>query len=256
MTLRTHRVPAIGLHYRSFQAPTVEISARPYRVPSLALTRVALGVALTCAGVAAAGAPPPAREAPLVDHHQHLLSPRGVLLLNAPPDAVELPEAVAGVLRAHESGWDDADALAALYSDDAVALDPFEPEWLRGPREIGEHMARRFAREYRIVPLAWQADDRQGHLSALYSRGEGEDRRNVGVAMMRFVRQDDHWRIAMEHPVFPGPAMEQPLDAARLVQLLDAAGIERAVVLSVGYWFQSPMSRVSDAVRATSEENA
>ncbi|MDQ3289124.1 MAG: amidohydrolase family protein [Pseudomonadota bacterium] len=226
------------------------------RARTRAPVRLALALFMAAACGAAIAQAPSQLDAPLVDHHQHLLSPQGAVLLNSPPDQPGLPPAVAKLLRAQETHWNDAEALAPLYSDDAVALDTFEFEWLQGPQEIAAHMARRFAREYDILPVAWHADERQGHLSALYSRGEGENRKNVGVAMMRFVREDDQWRIALEHPVFPGPVMEQPLDAARLVELLDAAGIQRAVVLSVGYWFQSPMFRAEDPVHATREENA
>lgn len=226
------------------------------RAPGHALAQLGLALLLAGACCVASAQTPPASDAPLVDHHQHLLSPQGAVLLNAPPDQIEVPAEVAGLLRRQEANWNDADVLRTLYSDDAVALDTFEFEWLSGPQQIAGHMARRFAKEYDILPVAWHADEHQGHLSALYSRGAGEARRNVGVTMMRFVRENGRWRIALEHPVFPGPAMEPPLDAARLVELLDAAGIERAVVLSVGYWFQSPMFTVDDPVRATREENA
>lgn len=60
----------------------------------------------------------------------------------------------------------------------------------------------------------------------------------------------------MLYPVFPGPTLEQPLDAERLIALLDAAGIRRAVVLSIAYWYQSPEAKVDDPVRRAREENA
>jgi hypothetical protein len=58
--------------------------------------------------------------------------------------------------------------------------------------------------------------------------------------MIELVLEGDQWRIATEYPIFPGPAREEPLDAQRLVAMLDAAQIKRAVVLCVGYWFDSP----------------
>lgn len=211
-----------------------------------------LGLACTVA-VAHAAAPV---DAPRVDHHQHLLSPQGAALLNTPDIASDVPAGVIAVLRAQERAWDDAAGLAPLISKTAVALDSNESEWIAGRDAIAAHLSRRFARPYDIVPLAWRGDERGGHLAALYSRGEGSERRNVGSVAMRFVREGEAWRVAMEYPVFPGPAIEAPLDAERLVALLDAAGMQRAVVLSVGYWFQSPMFEVDDPVRRAREENA
>lgn len=224
-----------------------------------AMMRGILTVVLVSASTLASAATPPIAVVPLVDHHQHLLSPQAAVLLNTPRQSGELPAGVAEVLRAHEANWDQAGPLAALYSEDAVALDYGGPEWLHGAKDIGAHLAKRFVGPYEILPVAWHGDQDEGHLSALYSRGEGVDRKNVGTVVMRFVREqggDRAWRIAMEHPVFPGPAIEQPLDAERLVALLDAAGIRRAVVLSVAYWFQSPLFDTPDPVGSARRENA
>ncbi|CAA9313707.1 MAG: hypothetical protein AVDCRST_MAG71-874 [uncultured Lysobacter sp.] len=217
-----------------------------------ALLAPLLGLAFTSA---VAHAAPPA-DAPLVDHHQHLLSPQGAAVLNRPELATNVPAGVAAVLRAQEGAWNDAAKLAPLFSEAAVVLDSNESEWIEGRDLIAQHLSKRFARPYTVLPLAWRGDERVGHLAALYSRGEGSERRNVGSVAMRFVREGDAWRVAMEYPVFPGPAIESPLDAQRLVALLDAAGMQRAVVLSVAYWFQSPMFEVDDPVRRAREENA
>ena len=226
------------------------------RLIAYALGRGLLALALAGSGAPAHAAPPATPDAPLVDHHQHLLSAQGASLLNTPELATDLPDGVVALLRTHESAWNDAKGLAPLYSDAAVALDDSEQAWVAGRAAVAAHMAKRFARPYRILPLAWRGDERSGHLAALYSRGEGAERRNVGSVAMRVVREDGDWRIAMEYPVFPGPTLEQPLDAERLVALLDAAGIRRAVVLSVAYWFQSPKFKVDDPVRRAREENA
>lgn len=222
------------------------------RTPLLVRSLLVLGTVIAAATCALA-APPSA--APVVDHHQHLLSAQGAALLNTPEVAEDVPPAITALLRAHEAGWNDAAKLAPLYAQDAVVLDYGEPAWLQGRTMAAEHMAKRFARPYTILPLAWRGDERGGHLAALYSRGEGDARRNVGSVAMRLVREGDAWRIAMEYPVFPGPVLEQPLDAERLIALLDAAGIRRAVVLSTGYWFQSPLFKVDDPVRRAREEN-
>jgi uncharacterized protein len=198
---------------------------------------------------AAEGEPP----APAGDHHQHLLSPRGAALLNAPQNAVELPAAVAQVLRQHEVAWNDPARLARIYSADALLFSDDDEVWLRGREEAARYIGTRFARPYTLTPVAYVGDERSGHLAAYYSRGEGAERRHIGYARIDLVRQDGEWRIALEHPTFPGPAPQAPLDAERLVAMLDAAKIERAVVLSVAYWFDSPsrpLFRSGDSLRA------
>jgi uncharacterized protein len=126
-----------------------------------------------------------------------------------------------------------------------VVLDDDSEEWLRGRDAVARYMGTRFARPYQITPVAYTGDERRGRLAALYSRGEGAERRHIGSVMIEVVREGEQWRIATEYPIFPGPPRQEPLDAQALVAMLDAAHIERAVVLSVGYWFDSP-TRVSD----------
>jgi predicted TIM-barrel fold metal-dependent hydrolase len=193
--------------------------------------------------------------APTVDHHQHLLSPQGAALLNNPQTAVDLPAGVTQVLQQHEAAWNEPTRLAAIYSADAVVMDDDGQEWLRGRDEVARYVGTRFARPYHITPLAYTGDERRGRLAAYYSRGEGAERRHIGSVMIEVVREGEQWRIATEYPIFPGPAREEPLDAQRLVEMLDAAHIKRAVVLSVGYWFDSPTRASNRSAEAMQAEN-
>jgi predicted TIM-barrel fold metal-dependent hydrolase len=192
---------------------------------------------------------------PDVDHHQHLLSPQGAALLNNPQNAVDLPPGVVQVLRQHEAAWNDPARLAAIYSADAVALNDDEDEWVHGHDEVARFIGTRFARPYQITPVAYTGDEHRARLAARYSRGEGTERRHIGSVMIELVREGEQWRIATEYPLFPGPPREEPLDAQRLVAMLDAAHIKRAVVLSVGYWFDSPAHPSTRSVDAMQAEN-
>ena len=193
--------------------------------------------------------------APDIDHHQHLLSPQGAALINNPRNAVELPASVAQVLRQHEASWNDPARLAAIYAADAVVLDDDDDVWIRGRDEVAAYIGKRFARPYNITPLAFTGDERRARLAAYYSRGEGAERRHIGSVMIELVREGDQWRIATEYPIFPGPPREEPLDAQRLVAMLDAAQIKRAVVLSIGYWFDSPTRPLVRSAEAMQAEN-
>jgi uncharacterized protein len=196
-----------------------------------------------------------ARNAPDVDHHQHLLSPQAATLLNNPRTVPEMPAGIVQVLRQHEAAWNDPARLAEIYSADAVALNVDDDVWLRGRDEVAAFLGTRFARPYDITPIAYTGDGRRARLAAYYSRGEGIERRHFGSAMIELVREGDQWRIATEYPTFPGPPHEEPLDAARLVAMLDTAHIKRAVVLSVGYWFDSPTRESNRSAEAMQAEN-
>jgi uncharacterized protein (TIGR02246 family) len=178
--------------------------------------------------------------APDIDHHQHLLSPRAAAVLNNSRNAVEIPPAIAQVLRQHEAAWNDPAKLAAIYSADALALNDDDDVWVHGRDGVAAFLGERFAKPYQFTPVAFTGDDRRARLAAYYSRGEGSERRHIGSVMIDLVREGDQWRIATEYPLFPGPPREESLDGQRLVAMLDAAHIKRAVVLSVGYWLDSP----------------
>jgi predicted TIM-barrel fold metal-dependent hydrolase/ketosteroid isomerase-like protein len=183
--------------------------------------------------------------APAVDHHQHLLSPAAAGLdeQTALP-AVELPEDLARLLRAREKGWNDQPALAALYAEDSVLLDHDAHNWIRGRAPVTAYLSERFARAYRITPVAYGAEGSIGYIACYLTRGEGADARHFGDVLLSLRKESDGaWRIAAETPHFPGPAVLEPLAADKLVALLDEAGIRRAAVLSLAYWYGSPLGK-------------
>ena len=168
--------------------------------------------------------------APDIDHHQHLLSPQAAAVLNNPRNAVEIPPAIAQVLRQHEAAWNDPAKLAPIYSADALVLNDDDDVWVHGRDAVAAFLGERFARPYQFTPVAYTGDDRNARLAAYYSRGEGIERTHIGSVMIELVRDGEQWRIATEYPIFPGPPRQEPLDGQRLVAMLDAAHIKRAVV--------------------------
>jgi predicted TIM-barrel fold metal-dependent hydrolase len=194
--------------------------------------------------------------APDVDHHQHLLSPQGAALLNSPQHTADLPVAITQVLKQHEAAWNDPAQLAAIYAADAIVFSVDDDDWVQGRDAVARYIGTRFARPYRITPVAYSADENRARLAARYARGEGVERKWVGSVMIELVRAGEQWQIATEYPLFPGPPREESLDAQRLVGMLDAAHIKRAVVLSVGYWFDSPTRIAARSKEAMQAENA
>ena len=193
-----------------------------------------------------------------VDHHQHLLSPAGAELVNRPPlPAVELPQDLARLLRDVEARWNDKTGLADLYTEDSVVFSTENPGWIRGRDKVAAYLSARFLRAYRFTPVVYRVQGAAGHVAGYFTRGEGAAAKHFGHFFVELDKGPDGvWRIAAETPTFPGPLVEEPEDGEKLVALLDAACIRRAVVLSDAYWFDSPKNApVADAYAKMRAEN-
>ena len=178
---------------------------------------------------------------PLVDYHQHLLSPQAAAIFSASqgkPEPLRLPREVTELLRRRAAAWNDAPALTKLYTEDALLV---EEEVITGRNAVVGHVSERFGRPYEITPVSYAQSGGSRTVAAMYTRGEGEDRTNVGLTLFTLAKQPSgRWLIAGETMKFPGPAPSKPLDADDLIQLLDQADIDRAVVMSLAYFFERP----------------
>lgn len=184
-------------------------------------------------------------QQPVADHHNHLMSPTAVKLVNDPPlPEIELPAELAGLLRAKEKGWNDKAALEKLYMEDSLIFDFRETRWIKGRDEVADYMSKNFARPFRITPIAYGVEGSAGHIAVYFTRGEGDAARHFGQALLSLEKgADGAWRIAAEYPTFPGPQLREPSTAEQLVAQLDEAGIKRGAVLSSAYWHGSPLMR-------------
>jgi predicted TIM-barrel fold metal-dependent hydrolase len=213
------------------------------------LSRLGLGllavVTLLQVAPAESGASTAALQAPLVDYHQHLLSPEAARRDEEPPlPAVELPEDLSRLLHRREEGWNNKAALSDLYTEDSLLLNHDEHTWLHGRDAVTTYIGERFARPYRITPVSYSLDGSLGTIVGYLTRGEGATVKHFGNVHLSLKKgSDGAWRIAAESPTFPGPVTREPLDAKQLVALLDEAGIQRAVVLSIAYWYGSPLGK-------------
>lgn len=180
-------------------------------------------------------------QPPLVDHHQHLLSPEGAAMLNAvEPPVNPIPANIIALLAARAEAWDNAERLAGLYTEDAVAGDTFESRFHAGRADVAVFQSTLFAGSFRLAPTGFLQAGDAAHVQGYYSRGEGMEQRNFGRFLIELARRDGRWLIARESGVFPGPAVDAPITAAGLIEQLNEAGIRRAVVLSIAYWFDAP----------------
>lgn len=222
--------------------------SRTHRLVSLFALLIAAAAQSSAAGATASAqsfvtGDPKQIEAPVpppkVDHHLHLMSPAAAALLNRVEDPAEpIPSEIKALLDERERAWDDPARLARLYAPGASVLSADDPVFY-GVAEGAKYLGTRFARPIELTPRAFRRVGQTAHLAGFYTRGSGDELRRIGYFYMRLVRTGGRWRIASEVPIFPGPAGETPIPADRMITLLDEAGIQKAVILSVAYWFQS-----------------
>ena len=235
------------------------------RIPAALLSLLALSVALRAQqGPDAPPAEPVVAprqvtaSAPLADHHAHLLSPAGARHLSAPVlPAIDLPAELAPLVAAMEAGWNDKVALAALLAEDCFVVTSRDPRWIHGRAAAADFLAGNFAGPYRIAPVACAVEASAGHVAGYFTRVLGDGSISVfGHVLLVLTKTDGGWRVSAETLTFPGPSTREPILAEQLVAQLDDAGIERAAVLSVAYWFGSPEAPSgADELEAVRKEN-
>lgn len=187
-------------------------------------------------------APQPLRP-PLVDHHMHIWSLNASAFVTEPlPPTVELPAELAQLLRDKEK-WGGKDknpkALADLYTEDLLVLDPTVNSWLRGPRALKYIVES--TEINRLQPTAYALNGSAGYVAGTEVTGEGSSTRYLS-SFLYVLRKgaDGKWRIAAENFTMQGPPMPQAAAPEPLIREMDAAGVRRAAVLSVAYWFGNP----------------
>jgi predicted TIM-barrel fold metal-dependent hydrolase len=118
-------------------------------------------------------------------------------------------------------------------------------------------MSGRFARPYRMSPIEVKLEGDTARVGGFYVRGEGDKTRPFGSFLITLRRAPGgEWRIATEADDFPGPGLRDPILADQLIADLDAAGIRKGVVLSVAYWYGSPLGPpVADEYAKVKAEN-
>ena len=175
---------------------------------------------------------------PRIDHHKHLMGP-GALGgdTRALLPAVAVPDDVAGLLRRLEERYNDAAAIRELYTENAVLHDSRVPAWYQGRKAVGSFVTGRFRAPVTFTVVSYDGAGDRARLAGYVTRGEA----HIGHFHLSVEKgSDGHWRVGAETLTFPGPQEAKPVTAEDVVRELDAAGIERGVVLSVAYWFASP----------------
>lgn len=197
------------------------------------------------------------RLIPIVDHHQHLLSPVAVAQdrQRLSPE-IEVPADIAQLLQRRAEFSASAAALTDIFTRNALFLDSGREGWMRGGDKAANHISTYFRPGYRLTPVSYTTLGNAVEIAGYYTRGEGATLRHPGYFRMSLLRgTDGSWRIASETPIFPGPTVSQPIDGDALVRMLDEAGIERAIVLSNATWFDGVIAPAGDQHQMVRTEN-
>ncbi|MDQ3800857.1 MAG: amidohydrolase family protein [Acidobacteriota bacterium] len=194
---------------------------------------------------------------PLADYHTHLwsLNARSSVMTPLLP-AVELPDDLKRLLKEREQlvREKNPSVLARIYTEDAMVLDAAAPIWLRGERAVS--FVANSLGSYPLIPQGYKLEGSAGYIIGTYTEGEGTALEHVSNFSL-FIRKgaDGKWRIAGETFTLKGPPVAKAATAEQLVAKLDAAGIKRAAVLSVAFWFGSAFRKTKDEYAKVKAEN-
>lgn len=195
--------------------------------------------------------------APVADHHQHLFSPADTTLVNE--QAVLGTPLSAGMKRlfdARAARWNDEPGLARLLAADATVFDNENHAWVVGSAPAAKFLASAYPAPFRLEPSAVVVQGAIARATGLVVVQRGAETRPVGYFhwSLRQTAPDD-WRIETEQFFFPARPVQKPITAADLIDMLDAAGIRRAAVLSEAFWWDGPGKDPAEAYPHVREEN-
>ncbi len=221
-------------------------------------------IALACAAMTACarampvaapiGVTPRNQIVPLLDAHQHLMSPTAMALnVRQPsPPPVAVPPVVADLLNAREKGVDQA-SYAAIFAPDAMVYAEEQGRWWTGKARILDALGN-FGTGLEFVPTSYALDATAGYVAGVLRMPGGQDTHNFVLGLKKAA--DGGWRIGSEMKQAISPPTYAPsINAEKVIEVLDDAGIKYAAVLSVAYWFGDPEKQVENAYAKTRAEN-
>lgn len=201
----------------------------------------------------AIGVTPRDQIVPRIDAHQHMMGPAamGLLVREPSPPTVAVPAALAELLGARERGV-DATNYAALYTTDAMVFAEEQGRWWTGEARILDALGN-FGNGLRFEPTRFALDGAAGYVAGVLRTASGAE---TDTFVLGLKKLGGRWRIATEmKQAIPPPTYAPAVDAEKIVEMLDDAGIEYATVLSLGYWFGDPEKPVADRWAGTRSEN-
>jgi predicted TIM-barrel fold metal-dependent hydrolase len=126
-----------------------------------------------------------------------------------------------------------------LYAPDAQVMNAYTGRWVRGGEAV-EELAGDYTADTQFHPNRYVLGDSVAVIAGIVRSGTPPvDELNFQLGLVK--DPAGGWRIATEHTsLLPPLAFTEPVTADQLIDAMDDAGIQRAVVLSVAYWFGDP----------------
>ena len=198
---------------------------------------------------------------PVGNYHAHLVSESSArLIVPRQLPAVGLPDDLQRVVQDYERAVRarDAASLAALFVEDG--LYSVATGWVRGREGIRAAAANEEPNDRPVRAHLFAIEDSVASITGSLSDGSGPSARDLGKVVFSLRRgADGRWLIASLLRQFRPPLSATSggvFDAPQLVAQLDSAGIRRALVLSVAYWFGSRLMPGADPGWTPAEEYA
>lgn len=195
---------------------------------------------------------------PLADHHTHIWSIEASKLTTVPlMPTLELPEELKRLLQNKEKfGGENKNpsALAELYTKDVLVMNPTGPVWLRGAPAL--NFLTNSTTINQLLPTAYEINGSSGYIAGyevVAQAGTTQYLSNFQYIIRK--GEDGKWRISSETFTLKGPPLPKAITADELIREMDEAGVKRAAVLSVAYWFGNPTRNVENEYAKVRAEN-
>ncbi len=214
-----------------------------------------IAICLASATPAIAGQVSDEARPPAVDHHMHLVSPTAAATLVPPllPE-VDVPPAIQNVLLDRVRLAKDPERFSALFEQPPLVLHALFPTWLQGEEAL--ETAEQIPDDVTLVPHSYRPTEGAAFVAGtwMYRASSGQMRPMTNFFMHLVKSTDGRWKISAEGITANAPPMPQPVDAARLLRELDAAGIRMGVALSLAYQHEDPRAE-NEWVAAQAKES-
>src|SRR5918993_1090459 len=227
-------------------------------------TIVCAGLSLSIAATAAA-APPVAPQAtatkadiiPLVDYHVHINSLM-YAQRNFPPvlPGVQLPPELAHLIREFGKNWNSNTGLAPLFSQDSMIVKRDVNNWVQGNKVVSDVWSQTYGEEIVLIPVDYRIDNAAGYIMSYIADAETPPT-IFGQALLALEKEaDGKWRIAAKMMSIGYPRAQKAITAEDFLAELDAAGIQRANLLSAAFVFAgAPELEPGEAARVRVEND-
>lgn len=197
---------------------------------------------------------------PLVDYHVHINSLM-YAQRNFPPvlPSVQLPAELAHLIREFGKNWNSKTGLAPLFSEDSMIVKSDVDNWVKDKAVVADIWSQTYGEEFTLIPVSYKIDNAAGYIMAYIADAETPPT-IFGQAMIALEKEKDgKWRIAGKMMSVGYPRAQKAVTAEDYLAELDAAGIQRANILSAAFVFGGAPELEpgeADRVRAENEWNA